>query len=401
MRFFIGFIAVTWMMLGLAIAETVSGVSYTLQGGSTHVVIKVDNPDTPPKVSELGGEKPRVILDWPQADLGRQLAQGQPIGDLHVQGLRYAPRGQKGARLVFDLEKGAKLVSHSLSAGQVQLLIQGSPKSSMEQALLLTADRYFERGTPYPRVKPSIDRGQVMAMSNVSQVQKTPRVKRKPIIIIDPGHGGRDPGSIGKRHGTYEKNITLKAAKELRAQLQATGRYEVILTRSGDSYVDHAERIRIGRAGGGDLFISIHADSTKTSKARGASVYTLSDRAKKRTQEVINTQNWVMDVDLTVQSDPVGDILVDLAQRKTISQSTKFADGLIRELSGSTRLIGNTHRRAGYFVLLAPDVPAVLLELGFLSNSHDEKLLRSPAHRKKMMRSVVRAINGYFDDQKP
>lgn len=401
MRYFIGCIAIAWMMLGLAVAETVSAVSYTLQGTSTHVAIKVDNPVTPPKVSKIGGEKPRVILDWPQADLGGQLAQGQPTGDLHVQGLRYAPRGQNGARLVFDLEKGAKLVTHSLGSGLVNLHIQGVPKGPRIEPPVNMASRYFESGTPYPRMKPLAGYGQMIAASNVTQTPTTVRVKRKPVIIIDPGHGGRDPGSIGKTHGTHEKIITLKAAKELRAQLQATGRYDVILTRSGDSYVDHAERIRIARAGGGDLFISIHADSTKTSKARGASVYTLSDRAKKRTQEVINTQNWVMDVDLTAQSDPVGDILVDLAQRKTITQSTKFADGLIGELSGSTRLIGNTHRRAGYFVLLAPDVPAVLLELGFLSNSHDEKLLRSPAHRKKMMGSVVRAINGYFDHQKP
>jgi N-acetylmuramoyl-L-alanine amidase len=108
-----------------------------------------------------------------------------------------------------------------------------------------------------------------------------------------------------------------------------------------------------------------------------------------------------MDVDLSEQSDPVGDILVDLAQRKTASQSSEFADILIKELGRSTLLIGNSHRRAGYFVLLAPDVPAVLLELGFLSNSEDEALLNKPAHRKKVISSVTRAINRYFAAQKP
>jgi len=179
--------------------------------------------------------------------------------------------------------------------------------------------------------------------------------------------------------------------------LLATGRYKVILTRSKDKYVEHEERLRIARAGGADLFISIHADSAGSKTARGASVYTLADRAKNRSKRIVNSQNWIMDVDLTTQSDPVGDILVDLAQRSTSSQSEEFADILLKELSGSTKLIGNSHRRAGYYVLLAPDVPAVLLEMGFLSNAKDEKLLNSTNHRKKVLKSVTRSINKYFD----
>jgi len=172
------------------------------------------------------------------------------------------------------------------------------------------------------------------------------------------------------------------------------------MTRSKDVYVEHKERIRIARAGGADLFISIHADSAGNKTARGASVYTLADRAKNRSKRIVNSQNWIMDVDLTAQSDPVGDILVDLAQRSTATQSEQFADILLNELGGTTHLIGNSHRRAGYFVLLAPDVPAVLLEMGFLSNRQDEKLLNSTSHRKKVLKSVTRSINKYFDSQK-
>jgi len=171
------------------------------------------------------------------------------------------------------------------------------------------------------------------------------------------------------------------------------------MTRKRDVYVEHEERIRIARAVGADLFISIHADSTSSKTARGASVYTLADRAKNRSKRIVNSQNWIMDVDLTEQSDPVGDILVDLAQRSTSTQSEAFADILLAELGQATRLIGNSHRRAGYFVLLAPDVPAVLLEMGFLSNVEDEKLLNSAAHRKKVLKSVTRSINTYFDSQ--
>lgn len=241
--------------------------------------------------------------------------------------------------------------------------------------------RYFENAVPYPRIAP----------------QKLVKKRSKPVIVIDPGHGGRDPGAIGKA-GTFEKRITYNAAKELEAILNSTGRYKVVITRKGDQYIAHDERLRIARAGGADLFISIHADSTHSRDTRGASVYTLADRAKGRSKRIVNSQNWILDVDLATQSDPVGDILVDLAQRKTESQSEQFANILLGNLDGKTRLVGNSHRRAGYYVLLAPDVPAVLLELGFLSNASDEKLLKSKAHRKKILRAVKSSVDEYFKE---
>lgn len=239
--------------------------------------------------------------------------------------------------------------------------------------------RYFDEATPYPRVQPR---------------KFTKRIV-KPVIVIDPGHGGRDPGAIGRK-GTQEKAITYSAAQELKAILTKSGKYKVIVTRSGDQYIAHEERLRIARAGGADLFISIHADSTENKSARGASVYTLADRAKGRSKRLVNSQNWILDVDLAKQSDPVGDILVDLAQRKTESQSEQFADILLKNLKGRTKLIGNSHRRAGYYVLLAPDVPAVLLELGFLSNANDEALLKSKNHRRKILNAVKGSVDQYF-----
>ncbi len=242
--------------------------------------------------------------------------------------------------------------------------------------------RYFPDSIPYPRPAPHLNG----------------KIKTKPVIFIDAGHGGRDPGAIGIR-GTHEKVITTKASESLKQMLEKTGRYEVVLTRPKDVYLDHETRLRLAREGGADLFISVHADSAGNKSARGASVYTLADRAKGRSKRLVNnTQNWIMDIDLSKQSDPVGDILVDLAQRKTESQSEQFADILISELEKSTQLVGNSHRRAGYFVLLAPDVPAVLLELGFLSNAEDEKLLNKQSHRDKIMRSVVKAIDEYFGE---
>lgn len=242
--------------------------------------------------------------------------------------------------------------------------------------------RYFKDATPFPVLKP----------------KASTKVQAKPVIVIDPGHGGRDPGAIGVK-GTHEKTITTAASKELASKLRKTGRYTVIMTRTDDSYVDHDDRLRIARVGQADLFISIHADSTSSSRARGASVYTLADRAKGRSKRIVNNQNWILDIDLSEQTDPVGDILVDLAQRKTESQSDAFADILLGELEGKTELIGNSHRRAGYYVLLAPDVPAVLLELGYLSNAKDERLLKSKKHRNKITSSVVRAIDQYMAER--
>lgn len=241
---------------------------------------------------------------------------------------------------------------------------------------LASGPRYFPDSVPFPRLKPS---------PNAS----------KPLIVIDPGHGGKDPGSIGQK-GLYEKTVTTATAKELKRLLERTGRYDVLLTRNGDSFVEHDDRVRIAREKHADLFISIHADSLGNSVTRGASVYTLADRARNRSKRIVNSQNWIMDVDLTEQSDSVGDILVDLAQRSTENQSEAFADILLDNLEGKTELVGNSHRRAGYYVLLAPDVPAVLLELGFLSNSQDEKLLKTKAHRTKLMKAVRLSVDEYF-----
>lgn len=246
-------------------------------------------------------------------------------------------------------------------------------------SLLTSAEangRYFENSIPHPQLKPD-------------------PVRAKKLIVIDPGHGGRDPGTIGRK-GTYEKTITTSAANELSALLKATGRYDVILTRRGDKYVEHDNRIRIARERQADLFISIHADATSNSTVRGASIYTLADRAKGRSKRIVNNQNWIMDVDLSAQSDPVGDILVDLAQRSTETRSEAFADILLENLKDKTRLVNNTHRRAGYYVLLAPDVPAVLFELGYMSNPSDEALLRTKSHRRKLMQAVRESVDQYF-----
>jgi len=372
--------ALIWIGMSLtALAQTVSSISYQ---GSDVILGLSKSADV--NVFSIGNGKPRIVIDLPSGGVnlnGKTLKNG-PLS-FHGQGgvkrIRLAAR-EAGVRIVLDLDKDVKLTEHRVSGSDLIIGLTGVPANKASAQPAASGPRYFKNSIPYPRLKPNM----------------TVKPRRKPVIVIDPGHGGNDPGAIGIR-GTKEKTITTAAAKELQRQLLATGRYKVMMTRTGDIYVDHEERLRIARAGGADLFISIHADSAGNKTARGASVYTLADRAKNRSKRIVNNQNWIMDVDLTQQSDPVGDILVDLAQRKTETQSEQFADVLLKNLSGTTTLIGNSHRRAGYFVLLAPDVPAILLELGFLSNSQDEKLLNSQSHRKKVLRSVTRSINSYFD----
>ena len=282
-----------------------------------------------------------------------------------------------------------------------------SAANKTQEGTVSTKLRVFT-GLVFPRLKNISHPAPISVKVHSSFIIPVPRLKkakilgrtRKQVIVIDPGHGGYDPGAIGSKK-VKEETVTLKAAQELRRQLLKTGKYKVVLTRNSDTYIAHEKRVRIARKAGADLFISLHADSLEKPNIRGASVYTLAKRAQARGQKLVQAQkqNWILDVDLAKHSDPVGSILVNLAQRTTLSRSSKFADILVPKLKKRTLLLANTHRQAGLYVLLAPDVPAVLLEMGFLSNSKDEALLNSAKHRKKLMKSVTEAINVYFNTQ--
>lgn len=246
----------------------------------------------------------------------------------------------------------------------------------------------------------------------------TPRIKRKPpavrdipqrktkdsrpLIAIDPGHGGVDPGARG-RSGSWEKKITLLQARELKRQLLRTGRYRVLLTRQRDVFVRLRERIAIAQRAQADLFISLHADSIANRKIRGGAVYTLSERASDKEAAALarkeNKADIIAGIDLNDQSTTVAKILIDLRQRMTKNESVTLAKGLVSELRKSMRMLRRNHRFAGFAVLKAPDIPSALIEMGYLSNRTDERLMRQPKHRGRIARSMVRAINVYFARQ--
>lgn len=223
------------------------------------------------------------------------------------------------------------------------------------------------------------------------------RTQARKVVVIDAGHGGHDPGAQSGE--VNEKDITLAAALRLRHRLERDGRYRVVMTRSSDVFVPLEERVRIARRAGADLFIALHADSAGGDGAtHGASVYTLSDHAETRVSEVLGGHEWFKRV--ADRNDPaVGGILLDLTQRSTLNRSNEFAQILVERLSDKIDLLPRTHRDAGYFVLLAPDVPAVLLEMGFISNPIDVARLTDQAQRNALIDTVAQAIDAYFDGE--
>lgn len=217
-------------------------------------------------------------------------------------------------------------------------------------------------------------------------------------VVIDAGHGGADPGASGPS-GVLEKNVTLAAAKELATQLRARGRYNVVLTRNIDARLHLDDRSRIAREAGAQLFISLHADSFHDPDVRGGSVYTLSEKGSVRAANEVKSDASYEIYGERMSNIPraVSSMVLDVTQRHTQNESAKFAALLLERVRGVTPLLSQPHRREDLYVLLSPDVPAVLFELAFMSNVDDEKNLNSAVWRRTVMRAAANAIDAYFD----
>ncbi len=239
----------------------------------------------------------------------------------------------------------------------------------------------------------------VMAESGGTAVAAPPAGRRGaplPLVVLDPGHGGRDPGAIGTR-GTQEKRVVLATALQIKRVLEAGGRCRVALTRSNDRFVALGARVDFARRRQAALFVSIHADSAPG--ARGASVYTLGDSSDALAGALARRENEADRAGgLRLPSVPpeVQAILASLIQAETRNGSARMAQQVVAELGQDVPLLPNTHRQAGFVVLKAPDVPAVLVEIGFLSDPRDEAALRQPDHRTKLARAMGRAIHGWL-----
>lgn len=218
-------------------------------------------------------------------------------------------------------------------------------------------------------------------------------------VVIDPGHGGKDEGAASGH--LREKHITLAVARELKKQLEETGRYRAVLTRENDRYIKLRDRLAFSRKAGADLFISIHADKIDRRNVRGASIYTLSETASDKETEALaenaNTTGIVAGVDLREESQDIAGILLDLAMREKMNESNLLAKAVEQALRRkNVKLLPNSHRSAGFAVLKAPDVPAILIETGFLSNPEEAKMLSSAAFQQKIASALLDGIDAYF-----
>jgi len=370
----------------------------------------------------------RVIIDLPQVNFQIPAADGAQHAGF-IQGFRYglvdagksrivldasAPvlirksfvmraRGDQPARIVVDLvatdAKSFAAVHRAdeqrLAAAMEELSPANADASDAKKPENAAIARLSQTpAIPLPRPKPQLDR----------QARKLPE---RHVIVLDPGHGGIDSGTVSP-DGVDEKDVVLAVAKELKARLEADKRFRVLMTRSDDHFVTLRNRVKFARDHDAELFISLHADAVRrpyrnASSARGATVYTLSERASDSEAAALaqkeNRADIIAGVDLQAENDDVTGILIDLAQRETKNHSVYFAKSLAGDLRGKIRLHSRPLRAAGFRVLKAPDVPSVLMELGYLSNRHDEALLTSPAWRKKTAAAIAEAVAGYFSTQ--
>jgi N-acetylmuramoyl-L-alanine amidase len=330
----------------------------------------------------------RVVIDMPQVTFQLPHKAGMKGRGL-IKAFRFGLVMQGGSRMVIDLTRPARIdkafVLEAANDQPARLVLELS--STDREAFLRTTalnNRPPEaplRQAERPEVKPDGD----------------PR----PLIVIDPGHGGIDNGTRAPS-GENEKTLVLDFGLALRDKIEKSGKYRVLMTRSDDTFIALAERVRIARSNGASLFISVHADALvrRDNSAQGVTVYTVSERASDaaaaRLAEAENRADAIAGLDLSAEPPDVADILIDLAKRETKTFSVQFARTLIAEMRGAAKVHQNPLKSAGFRVLRAPDVPSVLVELGFVTNKEDVKALTSEAWRGRATDAVVQAIDAFF-----
>ncbi|MHB8270336.1 N-acetylmuramoyl-L-alanine amidase [Bradyrhizobium sp.] len=349
----------------------------------------------------------RVVVDLPQ--LTFQLASGAgTAGRGLIKAFRYGLVMPGGSRIVFDLAGPARIEkSYVLDAANGQ-----PPRLVLElEAVDRTAFVQSLAAESRPDLRPAI--GTTDAVAATAAVVTSPAVAEatgaakaaeppdvRPVVVIDPGHGGIDNGT--QASGESEKNLVLGFALALRDRVEKAGKYRVVMTRTDDTFIPLGDRVRIARNQSAALFVSIHADALprREGDAQGATIYTLSDKASdaeaERLAELENKADAIGGVNLTEEPTDVADILIDLAQRETRTFSNRFARLLKNEMKTTARMYKHPLKSAGFKVLKAPDVPSVLIELGYVSNKSDLEHLVSDNWRSKTVGSVAQAIDAFF-----
>jgi N-acetylmuramoyl-L-alanine amidase len=329
----------------------------------------------------------RVVIDIPQVIFRLPPKTGESGRGL-IKAFRFGLVMQGGSRLVFDLAKPVRIEKASVIEAA-----EGDPARLVLDLVATDRESFLRK----------------IALTNRLAGPELPRADRpqatsgdpRPLVVLDPGHGGIDTGTKSSG-GELEKDIVLNVALRLRDRLEKDGKCRVLITRTDDTFVPLADRVRVARRAGASLFVSIHADALprREGDAQGASVYTLSETASDseaaRLAEKENRADVIAGVDLKAEPDDVAGILIDLAERETKSFSLQFAHKLVGELKTATRLHKTPLKSAGFRVLRAPDVPSVLVELGYVSNRQDLQSLLSEPWRNRTAETIAKAIETYF-----
>jgi N-acetylmuramoyl-L-alanine amidase len=328
----------------------------------------------------------RVVIDLPQVTFRLPPKAGESGRGL-IKAFRFGLVMAGGSRIVFDLAKPALIETASVS----ETAPGGSARISLELANTDRENflRHIELENKPTRAEDS------RPAANPAQADA------RPLVVLDPGHGGIDTGTKGP-NGEMEKDIVLQLAERLRQRIEQAGKYRVLMTRTDDTFVPLADRVRFARNANASLFVSIHADSLprREGDAQGASVYTLSDTASDseaaRLAEQENRADIIAGVNLKTEPEDVAGILLDLAERETKGFSLQFARKLLADLKTVTRLHKEPLKSAGFRVLRAPDIPSVLIELGYVSNHSDLESMLSETWQNQTADKIAQAIDSYF-----
>lgn len=364
---------------GAADASEIRQVRFGGDDGETRIVVELSS-EMEFRAFTVSDPSMRLVVDIPRAAWSvAGLETGEGLGYGLVDDFRFFDRSANASRIVFELDGPSVIV------GQFGIPANAdNPHHRLVVDLRRVEAVQAEAEAGFPE---AADLSQLIAERVEAVYVPPPRERR--VIVLDAGHGGHDPGALGAG-GAEESDVTLAAARELQRQLEATGRYVVHMTRTGDTYPSWEERVGVMAEQRADLFLSIHADSSPNPQTRGAAVYTLNDRAENRARRIARQgANHTSLVE-------VNNILVELELREKRNQSAAFAEVMLQQLGEAGPLLQNPHRQANLFVLLDPRVPAVLLEMGFMTNAADLANMRSDSARARQMTAVLHAIDAYF-----
>ena len=342
----------------------------------------------------------RIAIDVSGATAGQSAFAGGS-----VQNIRQRQFSAETARIVLDLAEPAVVTNGNISADGKSLRLSLRPVPLTEFSGTIARGKTQIIPPAAFRADPPKRRYEVTAPIRVNVGKGLPVVSGPaddslPLVVIDAGHGGHDPGAISPHGGQLEKDVTLAIAKSVRNEILKSGRVRVALTRDTDKFIVLQDRFQLARKLRADLFLSIHADSAESPEATGGTVYTLSEVASDREAQRLaareNKANIINGVNLGGADANVSSILIDLTQRETMNVSADFAKLLFREAAPNMRIRGNSHRFASFIVLKAPDTPSVLFETGYLSNEADVTFLASQSGQGKVARALANAIQVHF-----